>query len=144
MRNFATRLITLESSGPSSSGRKPLTAFPVPEQLRPMLSRLMGNTGFRTLLARALTLAAMETPWLSTVKVNAEGSLDGWEELHAQLGPAKFLEGRVVLLAHLLGLLEAFIGEDLTVRLVSDVWPKLSLEDSNLDKGDKNEKTSKA
>jgi len=40
--------------------------------------------------------------------------------------------------------LVAFIGESLTVRLVSEVWPKFSLNDLNLDKGEKNEKTSKA
>jgi hypothetical protein len=67
--------------------------------------------------------------------------LEGWEELHAQLGPGKFLEGRIVLLAQLLGLLVAFIGEHLTVRLVSEIWPKFSLSD--LDKGEKNEKPSK-
>jgi len=45
-------------------------------------------------------------------------------------------EGRVVLLAQLLGLLVAFIGEDLTLRLVREVWPKLSINDVNFGKGD--------
>jgi hypothetical protein len=49
-------------------------------------------------------------------------------------------EGRVVLLAQLLGLLVAFIGEDLTLRLVREVWPKLSLNNLDFGKGYKNEK----
>jgi hypothetical protein len=40
----------------------------------------------------------------------------------------------VVLLAHLLGLLEAFIGEGLTMRLVLDVYPDLKLDDFVLGK----------
>jgi hypothetical protein len=74
------------------------------------------------------------------VHVTEEGTLDGWEELSARIGPSGFLECRIVLLAQLLGLLVAFIGEKLTVRLVMEVWPKLSLNDLNLDKGEKNEK----
>jgi hypothetical protein len=31
----------------------------------------------------------------------------------------------VTLIAQLLGLLDAFIGQDLTLRLVADVWPDL-------------------
>jgi hypothetical protein len=46
-------------------------------------------------------------------------------------------EGRVVLLAQLLGLLVAFIGESLTLRLVLEVWPKVPLEDLELSNGDK-------
>jgi hypothetical protein len=141
MRNFASRLITLEANAKTASETTAATAFPIPEKLRPTLSMLMGNAGFRALLARALTLATEEAPWLRRVKITADGTLEGWEELHAQLGPDKFLEGRVVLSAHLLGLLVAFIGENLTVRLVSEVWPKLSVSD--LDKGEKNEKTRK-
>jgi len=104
---------------------------------------LVGNAGFRTLLARALTLATAEIPWLRGVKVNADGALEGWEEPYVQLGPDKFLEGRVVLLAQLLGLLVAFIGESLTVRLVREVWPKLTISDLNLEKGEENEEDSK-
>jgi hypothetical protein len=144
MRNFASCLITLETKAGDLSRTGAATAFPVPEKLRPTLCMLVGNEGFRTLLARSLTLASAEIPWLHAVKVSAEGHLEGWDGLHAQLGPEKFFEGRVVLLAQLLGLLVAFIGESLTVRLVSEVWPKFSLNDLNLDKGEKNEKTSKA
>jgi hypothetical protein len=35
----------------------------------------------------------------------------------------------------------AFIGEKLTVRLLREVWPKLSLNDLDSGNGGKNEKT---
>jgi circadian clock protein KaiC len=45
--------------------------------------------------------------------------------------------GGVALLAQLLGLLVAFIGENLTLRLVREVWPKAPLNDLDLVKGTK-------
>jgi hypothetical protein len=84
--------------------------------LRPHLVTLMGNGGFEALLPRALALAKTEVPWLRPVHVNADGALEGLEKIPAEVGADKFLEGRVVLLAQLLGLLVAFIGENLTLR----------------------------
>lgn len=103
--------------------------MPVPERLRPPLSSLMGPAGFRGLLARALALASAEVPWLRAVRVDDDGTLDGWLQPFAVLGPEQFHEGRVVLLAQLLGLLVAFIGERLTLRLLLEEWPKLSVGD---------------
>jgi len=40
----------------------------------------------------------------------------------------------------LLGLLVAFIGENLTIRLVREVWPKAPLNDLDLTQEGKNEK----
>jgi hypothetical protein len=42
------------------------------------------------------------------------------------------------MLAQLLGLLVAFVGESLTVRLVREVWPKVRLDD--LDFGNEGKK----
>ena len=111
MRSFAKRLMAYETSGNKSSETTNPAAFHVCEKLRPQLATLMGNGGFRALLSRALALATAEVPWLRAVHVKADGTLEGLEELHAQLDSAEFFEGRVVLLAQLLGLLVAFIGE---------------------------------
>jgi hypothetical protein len=140
MRDFAARLIAYETTKNRSSETKPSAAFLVDEKLRPHLATLMGNVGFRALLSRALMLTNAEVPWLRSVHVKADGSLEGLDELDAQVDPKEIFEGRVVLLAQLLGLLVAFIGEDLTLRLVREVWPKLSLNDLNFGKGDNDEK----
>jgi hypothetical protein len=140
MRHFAKRLIVYERQGGKSSNLKAVEAFSVSEKLGPHLVNLMGNGGFRALLGRALTLAAAEIPWLRGVQVKADGTLSGLEEIPAQLDPAEFLEGRVVLLAQLLGLLVAFIGKNLLLRLIYEVWPKVSLNDLDLETRDKNEK----
>jgi hypothetical protein len=98
---------------------------------------LMGNAGFRGLLSRSLALAGEDVRWLRAVHVKSDGTLTELAELQAQLPPAQFAEGRTVLLAQLLGLLVAFIGEALTVRLVHEAWPDLSHSDLNFGKGDK-------
>ena len=141
MRNFAERLMAYETDGNKPSATGTSAAFPVSDKLRPHLATLMGNGGFHALLSRALALANAEVPSLRAVHVKADGSLEGLEELHAQLDPDELFEGRVVLLAQLLGLLVAFIGENLTLRLVREVWPKVPLNDLDFGKGDKNEKT---
>ena len=137
MRNFARRLIDYETRENTSPETKTPAAFHVAEKLRPQLVTLMGNGGFRALLSRSLALANAEVPSLRAVEVNPDGSLGGLEELHAQLDGNKLSEGRVVLLAQLLGLLVAFIGESLTLRLVLEVWPKVPVDDLELDHGGK-------
>src|SRR5450759_5973923 len=140
MRDFAERLIAYETRGNKSSETETSGPVLVGEKLRPQLATLMGNVGFRALLSRALALANAEVPWLRAVHVNADGSFEGLDKLGAQVDPDEIFERCVVLLAQLLGLLVAFIGEDLPLRLVREVWPKLSLNDLDLGTGDKNEK----
>jgi hypothetical protein len=141
MRDFAERLIAYETRGNKSSETKTSAAFHVCEKLRPQLANLMGNTGFHALLSRALALANTEVPWLRAMHVKSDCSLEGLDELEAQVDLEGIAEGGVVLTAHLLGLLVAFIGEDLTLRMVREVWPKLSPNDLDFCKGYKNEKT---
>ena len=135
MRDFARRLIVLEARGNKLSGTKAPAAFEACEKLRPQLSTLMGNGGFRALMARSLALATTEVPGLRAVQVKTDGTLKGLEEVRAQLDPDEFLEGKVVLLAQMLGLLTAFIGENLTLHLVREVWPRVPLNDLALSDG---------
>jgi hypothetical protein len=100
----------------------------------------MGPGGYHALLSRALALAAMEVPWLLSIEVKPDGSMEGLDKIQENLSPSEFLEGRVVLLAQLLGLLNAFIGELLTLRLLREVWPRVPLNDLNFNYGDKHEK----
>ena len=139
MRDFAERLIAYETKGNKSSETKPATAFLVDEKLGPHLATFMGKVGFSALLSRALVLANAEVPWLRAVHVKADGSLGGLDALGAQGNPAEIFEGKVVLLAQLLGLLVAFIGERLTLSLVREIWPRIPLNDLDFGNGDKNE-----
>ena len=111
------------------------TAERILDKLRGHLSRKIGAEGFRTLLARALTLTKAQYPYLSAVKVAADGSLSGLREAAepvevaesieaAQEGKAQSVnaEGVSALVAELLELLITFIGEELTRRTVNTIW----------------------
>jgi len=140
MLNLARCLIAYETPEIKSFETETPAGFPVCEKLRLHLATFMGKTGFHTLLARSLALSVAEVPWLGAVRARADDSLEGLAEIHAQLGPEEFSQGEVVVLAQLLGLLVAFIGEKLTLRLVSEVWPDIPLSDWNSDEGNRNEK----
>lgn len=129
MRDFAGRLIAYETRANKSSRTNPAAAFQVCEKLRPQLAIMIGNGGFRALLTRAIALAKSEVPWLGTVQVKADGSLAGLEDIEVQADPEDIARGGVVLVARLLGLLVAFIGEKLMLRIVCDVWPELAPND---------------
>ena len=121
LRIYAERLIASEMSRNASSKSKPTAAFVVIETLSPHLGALMGAAGFRALLSRALVLANAEVAWLRELHVNADGSFEGLNELEAQANPEEVSSAGIVLLARLLGLLVTFIGEDLTLQLLSNV-----------------------
>jgi hypothetical protein len=101
------------------------------DKLRPHLSTLMGRSGFQALLARALLLAAAEAPWLTAVRVVADGEMEGLTVAYAKVDAAAFSEGEIVLLAQLLRLLVGFIGPALTLRLINQLWPQLSFNDAD-------------
>jgi hypothetical protein len=135
MRDVAGRLIAHEGKESKASGGH-VDVVQVCEKLRPHLATLMGKAGFRAILARALAVSTGEMRWLAVVEVNAEGVLEGWDKACEQVEPKVRTEGGMVLVAQLLGLLVAFIGDNLTLRLVRDVWPRVSLEDLNFTEGD--------
>ncbi len=141
MRDVAKLLSAYEARGNKSAETKPAATFPVNDKLRPHLATLVGNAGYRALQARAIALAGAEVQWVRGLHVNAGGTLDGLEEIHAKLGADDFIKGRVALVAELLGLLVAFVGESLTLRLVQEIWPKVPLDDLDFGRGGKDEKT---
>lgn len=96
------------------------TVLRVSEKLRRPFSMLAGSGGFRSLLARSLTLAKAQAPALSAVQVKPDGSLEG-------LGSGdQNAESGVILIAQLLELLVTFIGEGLVLSLVLDSWPNFT------------------
>src|SRR4051812_18840055 len=117
-RHLAQRIIAFETRDHHSFETKIQVAFRVSETLRPRLVMLMGRSGFHSLIARGLVLATAEAPSLRAVLVNAEGALEGFSTPETHVNPSEFDEGAVVLLAQLLGLLVAFIGEILTLQFL--------------------------
>jgi len=128
MRDLAQRLLALETASQFESGPKRHEGIAVSEKLRISLTRFVGADGFTALLRRALALARADVPLLETVKLSADGRLEGIEDLAADAAIVS-KEGATAITAHLLGLMATFIGESLTLRLVREAWPDLPLDE---------------
>jgi hypothetical protein len=134
MRDFAKRLMAHETRRNKSSMAHAPVAFPVIARLRPTLANLMGAAGFAALMVRALALASTEVRWLAKLQIKPDGNLQGEGDLAEQIDAGELFKGQEVLLAQLLGLLVAFIGEKLTLQLVHETWPTLPASDLNFSK----------
>ena len=123
-RDLALQLLAYEGITGNTSEPTEFATFGVCERLRQPLIKLAGVAGFRSLLARALTLARAEAPSLSAIQVAADGSLQGLEELRPQVDADQAREAGIVLITQLLGLLVRVLGEAMTLQLVtSEILP---------------------
>jgi len=126
MRALARRLL---AASRSASDTQLQEAAVVIEKLRAALIRFAGTDGSSSLLRRALALASADVPALASAKVGKNGCLEGIDNISAGTSAEARLvrdEAAVAVAAHLLGLLETFVGEPLTMRLVREAWPDLS------------------
>jgi hypothetical protein len=135
MRKLAEHLVACEAGSVNTDSRK-LLAQPVCDKLRPPLATLMGTTGFRALLTRALARATVRVIALRGIYITPAGVLERLATSEVQGKPAPENEGSVELIAELLGLLCAFIGIKLTLQLVRDIWPALPFNDLDFESGD--------
>jgi hypothetical protein len=94
------------------------------ERLRVRLHPLFGPAAITALFARALHVATAEFAWLADV-VPRDGercSLDGLERVGGAIDRNTLEEGLAAVLAHEMGLLSEFIGEDFVMPLVLAAW----------------------
>ena len=126
-KRLARSLLAYETAAGKSSEPTEAPAVRVCEKLRGPLCALAGVTGYRSILARALTLARAEAPSLGALQVTADGNLQGLGELASQPDSYQASEGDVLLTAHLLGLFLSLLGAAVTLQLVQDVFPNLTV-----------------
>lgn len=134
--HFAGKIIAFETERKTSSDSEMPLSCLATEKLRPNLAALMGNVGYRSLLTRALSVSVKEHPWLGIVIVQKNGSFEGFDILASQVEKEKLVEGCIVILANLFGLLDTIIGEQLMLQLVHDVWPDVSSNEIEFSEGD--------
>jgi hypothetical protein len=126
MKVMARRLLAAEATSRSEHDAHVYEAIRVYEKLRISLTRFAGPDGFTALMRRALVLARMEVPSLVVVNILSDGSIEGLVEISADSKEAG-IESTVAITSNFLDLLVTFIGESLTLRLISDAWPDASL-----------------
>jgi hypothetical protein len=139
MRDLARRLLTYEAGAAKTSEPIESPTLRVYEKLRQSLGEFVGVAGFQSLASRALTLARPEAPSLSVARVTPDGYLQGLGEIETQIDNDNNQDGdgRIILIARLLGLLRIFLGEALTLSLLRNAWPGEVFDDHNAEKGRK-------
>jgi hypothetical protein len=120
-RDLARRLVAREADASVTSLQTEPATLRVYERLRRQLGAPVGVDGFQVLASRALALAKSESPRLSAVQVTANGGLRGLDEVESQTDADEDGEAGIILIAQLLGLFLAFLGEVTTLRLIEDL-----------------------
>jgi hypothetical protein len=122
---LAQWLLTTEMSADDASSGESAAVGRVFDKLSQRLALLITPIGAEALLARAVHLSRKQFAFLDDIQaLPKEASLiHRLREAAASVEPRQAHEGVVLVLATLIGLLESFIGQDLTWRLLGDVWP---------------------
>jgi hypothetical protein len=124
LNNLAHKILMHEfSMGRPGETAAPLI-FKVCDKFRSPMQTLTGENGFRSILGRALVLARSEVVWFGTVNISATGFFAGLRQAESRLTREEIVRGETVLIAHLLGLLFTFIGDQMTRMLLQDIWPE--------------------
>jgi hypothetical protein len=126
---LARSLITLERGADETPRAASTAAGRVFDKLSRRLAELITRVGAEALLDRAVHLARAEFPFLSGVRsaLGANSVIDKLRETADTVDPSEAENGLVSVLGTLVALLESFIGEDLTYRLLREVWPQLAM-----------------
>lgn len=119
LSGLAKKILAFESTAKTSGDNSP-TIFSVCDKIRKPLLNVAGETGFRSILARALLLSKSEVDWLQPVKISASGFFEGLGLAEGKLTPFDISRGEIAVLAQMLGLLFTFLGESMTHVLLHD------------------------
>jgi hypothetical protein len=128
--DFARRLLRCEAEkGDASAG--PAEAFDrACGALHDRLAPLISSSGFQALMGRALQLASRDFPFLAAVTVvpRLGCSLAGMPQAVQGRAPEEVTEALTAVLAQFIWLLVVFIGENLGLRKVREVWPEVPFD----------------
>jgi hypothetical protein len=124
LRRFVRRAL-VDATGSASPDRAQLaSAFDLLcERLRRQLKPIFGVTAVNALFVRAVHVAAAEFAWLREVLPSDQDPCVT-DRIASAGEPANetMEEGLAAVLAHNIGLLNTFVGEDLVVPLVQQAW----------------------
>lgn len=124
LRRFVRRALVDATGVASPDPAQLASAFDLlSERLRLQLQPVFGAAAVTALFVRAVHVATLEFPWLRELVRNDHDPCVG--DRIASVGQLELdtlEEGLAAVLAHNIGLLNAFVGEDLVLPLVQQAW----------------------
>jgi hypothetical protein len=125
LADFARRLFVHEAGGQQRTQDFVDAMERVCQALHTRLAPLVSAAGFNALVGRAVKLAVREFPFLAAIGAitTPNCSFDGLRQAAEGRDPAEVGDALVAILANFLWLLVLFIGENLGLRKVHEVWP---------------------
>jgi hypothetical protein len=126
LKELVRRLLAHEQRSAIRAGVTKAKPFAVVERLRKPLVDLSGVAGFRSLLSRSLALAGEDVLWLKALHIKADGIIEGLDELSGEVSYEDVVEGESALATHFMTFLVNFIGPTMTLKVLQDVWPKMT------------------
>jgi hypothetical protein len=125
-------LLTAEGVDPERPLAVPAAAERVFGKLSRRLAQLITLVGSDALLARAVHLSRAEFPFLDGMQTtpSADGLTLRLRESAEGVESSQAAEAFEAVLAILIALLISFVGEDLSLRVLREVWPELPMPQS--------------
>ena len=91
--------------------------------LHDRIAPLVGSAAFDALIVRAVKLASRKFAFLDDTPIGANCSADGLRQAVEGREQREVTDAVVAILANFLWLLVIFIGENLGIRMVHEIWP---------------------
>ena len=137
LSDFARRLLRHEAETAGHANDIAVGFERACRALHDQLAPLISSSGFHTLLARAVRLAARDAPFLASVSISTNGdcALSGLAGTTEKPDPAEVADALTMALAHFMWLLVIFIGENLGLRKVREIWPEVPVDSVNPSSG---------
>jgi hypothetical protein len=126
-RALARWLVTTEMEATEEPLAAPEATERVFGKLSKRLVRLITDVGADALVARAVHLSLTAFPFLGGAQIRRsdDSLIISLRETADRTESSQVAEGFEAVLATLVALLVSFIGEDLTARILREVWPEL-------------------
>ena len=133
--DFTGRLLQHEMEKAGESADLAVAFQRICRALQGRLTPLISSTGFHTLFARAIRLASRDFPSVEAMSATSDCSvhaIPGADDAHASAQSAAAL---AAILAHFIWLLVTFIGGNLGLGTVRQIWPQVPCDRLDSDSG---------
>ncbi|HEY3446543.1 MAG TPA: hypothetical protein VGK67_09260 [Myxococcales bacterium] len=129
-RQLAERIVALEDVRVARGEDFPKELERLISRLGSAVAKQLGAHGFDLLVGRSIELTRARHPWLGAYEHPRGGvSMSGGAVPPGQ-DPAEAQAALAEVVARFVWLLESFLGEDLTRRMLSETWAGLQSEES--------------